>query len=334
MSEPRLSVRHLSAVWHTDRGWRPALDQVSFDIPAGQTVALIGESGCGKSAAARSLLGLLSPPGRVTSGEVRFRGRNLLQLRERELRRVRGAEIAMTCQEPMSALNPVVAVGPQLVALLRSHRIARGRRARARALELLDLVGIPSPTMQFEAFPHQLSSGARRRVAVAMALAGEPTVLIADDPTASLDANVRAHILELFARLQQETQLSLLLITHDLAAAAQLAHEVVVMHAGQVVETTTTGRFLSAPSHPYTRQLLACVPSREPFDQQRPHRLPTLRIPPPEFDAAVGCRFVTRCRKRESLADAAAICSTDAPALRRLQDNHTARCHFAEQEPT
>ncbi|HEX7668880.1 MAG TPA: ABC transporter ATP-binding protein, partial [Polyangiaceae bacterium] len=238
MAEPLLSVRGLVTRFDTERASMRAVDDVSFDVPEGATVALVGESGSGKSVTALSILRLIaSPPGTIEKGQILFRGRDLLLASEREMRRVRGGEISMVFQEPMTSLNPVYSVGSQIVEVIRLHEKTSRRDARTRAVELLTQVGVPAPETRVDAYPHQLSGGMRQRVMIAMALACRPALIIADEPTTALDVSVQAQVLELLRKLQGELGMSLLFITHDLGIVAELASEVVVLYAGRVVET-------------------------------------------------------------------------------------------------
>ncbi|MBL8604215.1 MAG: ABC transporter ATP-binding protein [Myxococcales bacterium] len=294
MSEALLSVSSLVTEFHTDSGVLRAVDEVSFAIPAGGTLGVVGESGCGKSVTSLSILRLLQPPGRVVSGQIRFNGRDLLALSEREMRSVRGAEIAMIFQEPMSSLNPVYTVGQQIEEALIVHRRRDRRTARARAIELLALVGIPSPGERVDAFPHQLSGGMRQRVMIAMALACEPKLLIADEPTTALDVTIQAQILELLGRLRRELDMAVMLITHDLGVVAEFADDVVVMYAGRVVEKGPVEALFRDPRHPYTRGLLRSVPSYG--ENLAARRLPTIGGVVPDLRTlGRGCRFHSRC---------------------------------------
>ena len=261
VSDALLSVRNLVTEFRTDGGVLRAVDDVSFDIPAGATVAVVGESGCGKSVTSLSILRLIQPPGRIASGQVLFEGRDLVTLPEREMRAVRGARIAMIFQEPMSSLNPVYTVGDQIIESLVIHQKRSKRDAWNRAVELLGLVGIPSPETRAKAYPHQLSGGMRQRVMIAIALACEPKLLIADEPTTALDVTIQAQILELLASLRTRLGMAVMLITHDLGLVAEFAEQVVVMYAGRVVERATVKQLFRSPQHPYTRGLLRSVPA-------------------------------------------------------------------------
>ncbi len=258
---PLLSVRDLVTTFRTDRAAVRAVDGVTFDIPEGATVGLVGESGCGKSVTALSILRLVpDPPGKVESGTITFRDRDLLALSEREMRGVRGDQISMIFQEPMTSLNPVYTVGSQIVEAIRLHRKVSRFAAHDRAVQMLKLVGIPAAEDTSRAYPHELSGGMRQRVMIAMALSCEPKLLIADEPTTALDVTIQAQILELLRRLQAEMGMSVLLITHDLGIVAEYASHVLVMYAGKIVESAPVADLFARPRHPYTLGLLDSVP--------------------------------------------------------------------------
>jgi|ERR1041385_6589609 oligopeptide/dipeptide ABC transporter ATP-binding protein len=333
MALPLLEVRNLTTKFETDRGVARAVDDVSFTVDDGTTVALVGESGSGKSVTALSILRLIaSPPGTIERGEVLFRGVDLLKLPEKQMRSVRGAGISIVFQEPMTALNPVYRVGNQVAEAIRLHeRVSRGD-AKRRAVELLDLVGIPSPGERAAAFPHELSGGLRQRVMIAMALACKPGLLIADEPTTALDASVQAQVLELLKKLQQDLGMSILFITHDLGIVAEFAASVVVMYAGRIIESGPVGETFRHPLHPYTRALLSSVP---PVDSSlrpdRPRRLSAIEgVVPDLATLGPGCRFAERCALRRSAPEAHPLCESE-PDLRPFEENRrAARCHYAE----
>ena len=319
---PLLRVKDLVTTFRTDRGLLRAVDQVSFEVPRSTTVALVGESGCGKSVTAMSILRLVaSPPGRIQSGTIEFEGRDLLALSEREMRAVRGNAIAMIFQEPMTSLNPVYTAGWQIMEAIRLHQKASRRGARDRAVELLRLVGIPDPEAQADAYPHQLSGGQRQRVMIAMALACEPKLLLADEPTTALDVTIQAQILELLRGLQERMSMSVLLITHDLALVAEQAASVVVMYAGRVVETADVRALFVQPMHPYSRGLLESIP--------RPGGVPRRRLKtiegmvPSLFEPVRGCRFAERCAMRVDR------CTKDEPSLEEVAPGRFSRCFRA-----
>jgi peptide/nickel transport system ATP-binding protein len=295
MADSLLEVRDLAVAFHTDNGVVRALDGVSFEVPRGKTVGLVGESGSGKSVTSLAIMGLLPhPPARIERGAIMFAGSDLTKLDERALRDVRGRQIGMIFQEPMTSLNPVFSVGFQIIEAVRAHRRMSRSAARERAIELLERVGIPAPRDRIDAYPHQLSGGMRQRVMIAIALAGEPQLLIADEPTTALDVTIQAQILDLLAGLQRDLGMSVLLITHDLGVVAEHAHEVVVMYAGKIVERAPTRALIAQPLHPYTRGLLESVPSYA--GNRGKARLSTIAGSVPELSKLPpGCRFLDRC---------------------------------------
>jgi peptide/nickel transport system ATP-binding protein len=331
---PILSIRDLSISFAVEGGALRAVERVSFDVPTGRTVALVGESGCGKSVTAQAILRLLpSPPARVDGGEIVFEGRDLLKLPERALREVRGGRVGMVFQEPMTSLNPVYTVGFQIMEAIRLHgRVSRGE-ARRQAIEGLARVGLAEPSRNVDSYPHQLSGGMRQRVLIAMALACGPALLIADEPTSALDMTVQAQILELLRGLREAAGMSLLIIAHDLALVGEIADEIVVLYAGVVVERGPARAVLRSPSHPYTRALLGSVPP--PGHRVRGERraklptiegtLPDLRSPP------AGCRFHARC---PAVMDR---CRTESPPLFAVgvgsEAGSVSRCFLQEPPP-
>ncbi|MGF1464972.1 MAG: ABC transporter ATP-binding protein [Sandaracinaceae bacterium] len=319
MGAPLLSVEDLVTVFRTDEGVVRAVDGVSFTLDARRTLALVGESGCGKSVTSLSLLRLVpSPPGAIEGGRVLLEGRDLLALPERALTQVRGEQLAMIFQEPMSALNPVMKVGAQVAEGYRAHRAASRQEARERAVEMLRAVGIPDPAHRYRAYPHELSGGMRQRVMIAMALICGPKVLIADEPTTALDVTVQAQILELIERLSDELGMATLFITHDLGVVAEVADEVAVMYAGRIVEQAAVEALFAEPLHPYTRGLLASVPSRQAGGEAR--RLRTIPGSVPSSPWPVGCRFQDRCALVE------ARCREAYPPLRTLEGGRRLAC--------
>jgi peptide/nickel transport system ATP-binding protein len=255
-----LEVSHLTTVFDLPTGTVPAVDDVSFEVREGETLGLVGESGSGKSVTALSIMGLVQPPGRIAGGTVSFKGRQLLELPEREMRAIRGAEIALIFQEPMTALNPVFTIGDQIRETLLVHRRVARRDAHARAIELLESVRIPDAATRVNDYPHQLSGGMRQRVLIALALACRPSLVIADEPTTALDVTIQAEILDLLREMRSAFNLSMLLITHDLGVIAQTADRVAVMYAGRIVEQAPVRDIFHRPEHPYTRALLASIP--------------------------------------------------------------------------
>ncbi len=323
---PLLRVRDLVTTFRTDAGELRAVDGVSFDVPRATTVAVVGESGCGKSVTALSILRLVaSPPGRIAAGKIELEGRDLLTLSEREIRAVRGNAISMIFQEPMTSLNPVYTVGWQIAEPLRLHQHKSRREARARAVELLRLVGIPEPETNVDAYPHQLSGGQRQRVMIAMALACEPKLLLADEPTTALDVTIQAQILELLRSLQERMSMSILLITHDLGVVAENATHVVVMYAGKVVESGPVREIFARPMHPYTRGLLESIPRPGAAGHGRLRTIegmvPDLRKLPP------GCRFAERC------ALCVEKCTRDEPPLEDVGEGRRSACFRAREVP-
>ncbi|HHZ19638.1 MAG TPA: ABC transporter ATP-binding protein [Firmicutes bacterium] len=293
MSELLLEVKNLKTSFLTDEGTVRAVDGVDLTIHAGEAVGLVGESGCGKSVTSLSIMGLIpTPPGVVTADSLRWRGRDLLGLTPAEMNKLRGNELAMVFQEPMTSLNPVYTIGDQIGEVLRVHQGLSKDEARQLAVGLLAQVGIPAPEKTVAAFPHQLSGGMRQRVMIAMAIACRPALLIADEPTTALDVTIQAQILDLLRELRQQTAMAVLLITHDLGIVAELAERVVVMYAGVVVENAPAAQLFKEPLHPYTQGLLAAVPR---LDQtaERLHVIPGVVPSPGNMPA--GCRFAPRC---------------------------------------
>jgi peptide/nickel transport system ATP-binding protein len=297
---PLLDIRNLSTHFFTRQGRLPAVDGVSFQIEAGETVALVGESGCGKSVTAASILRLVpDPPGRITGGEIWFEGRDLLGLPANQMRALRGNRIGMVFQEPMTSLNPVFTVGDQIAEVIRQHQKLSRAAASARVAELLNLVRIPDPHRLIREYPHRLSGGMRQRVMIAMAIACEPALLIADEPTTALDVTTQAQILELLDDLKQRLGMAMLLITHDLGVVAQTAQRVLIMYAGRVVEEAAVADLFDAPLHPYTRGLLQSLPrpNADVDAAGRPEPLAEIAGTVPSLAALpTGCRFAPRCR--------------------------------------
>jgi oligopeptide/dipeptide ABC transporter ATP-binding protein len=289
-----LQVENLRTYFDTPLGVVKAVDGVDLDVGEGRTLGIVGESGSGKSVAALSIMRLIERPGRILPGSrIRFEGRDIAALSERELKRIRGNRIAMVFQEPMTSLNPVHTVGDQIVEAIRLHRRVRVHEARQRAIELLELVGIPSPERRIGAFPHQMSGGMRQRVMIAMALACEPALLIADEPTTALDVTIQAQILELLRRLRDQLAMAVVLITHDLGVIAQMCDDVAVMYAGEVVERGAVDAIFRNPQHPYTEALLRSVPLLGMTPAEPLHVIPG--VVPSALDWPAGCRFAARC---------------------------------------
>ncbi len=318
MTKPLLDIRDLRTVFPGPRGELAAVDGLELGVLAGEVLGLVGESGCGKSVTALSVLGLVTPPGRVAGGQVLFQGQDLLGLPPAGLRRLRGASISMVFQEPMTSLNPVFTVGRQVAELISAHRDVSPQASWQAAVEMLAKVGIPEPARRARSYPHQLSGGMRQRVMIAMALALSPRLVMADEPTTALDVTIQAQILDLMRRLQEETGASILLITHNLAVVAQTAHRLAVMYLGRLVESAPVGEIFARPLHPYTEGLLACLPARAPG---RGLRLPTIPgIVPALEDLPPGCTFSDRCPRRF------APCQEAEPALVEVAPGHGVRC--------
>jgi peptide/nickel transport system ATP-binding protein/oligopeptide transport system ATP-binding protein len=319
-----LRIEGLRTVFKTSSGLVRAVDGIDLSVARGRTLGIVGESGCGKSMLSLSVMRLVPPPGRTTEGRVLLEGRDLLTLSTSEMRQVRGGQIAMIFQEPMTSLNPVHSIGRQLTEAMHVHSPELNASAlKDKAIAALKRVRIPSPERRFEEFPHQLSGGMRQRVMIAMALACEPRLLIADEPTTALDVTVQAQILDLLRELQAETGMSIILITHDLGVIAEMADDVAVMYAGKVVERTTARELFDDPQHPYTLGLLGSVPR---LDEDRDRLLAIDGSVPPPFAFPPGCRFNPRC------PFALDLCRSAMPVLREVAPGHQAACHRAPIE--
>ncbi|MCC6244205.1 MAG: ABC transporter ATP-binding protein [Gemmatimonadaceae bacterium] len=318
-----LSVERLSVAFATRDGTAQAVDDVSFAVEAGETVCVVGESGCGKSMTALSLLRLVPPPGHIQPGSaIHFDGRDLLSLDEPALRTIRGRRMSMIFQEPMTALNPVLTIGEQIAEVVRVHTSASRHDAWTRAVSMLRDVGIADPELRAHEYPHQLSGGMRQRVMIAMALVLEPQLVIADEPTTALDVTIQAQILELLSARCERTGLALLLITHDLGVVAEMASRVLVMYAGQIVEEAPVAELFAHASHPYTEGLLAAVPRLDQIGA-------TLRTIPGTVPSAT--QWPTGCRFRERCAYAFDRCAQDMPALTPISASHQVRCHLIDE---
>ena len=324
---PLLSVEDLQTHFRTPDGINRAVDGVSFHVEAGETVAIVGESGCGKSVTANSILRLVpEPPGKI-AGRILFEGRDLLTLRDRAMRAIRGNEISMIFQEPMTSLNPVLTISRQLGETLRLHQGLDRRAADARGIEMLQLVGIPEPARRIRNYPHQLSGGMRQRVMIAMALACSPKLLIADEPTTALDVTIQAQILDLMRDLKTRVGAAIILITHDLGVVAEVASRVIVMYAGRKVEEAPVAELFRAPKHPYTQGLIGAVPKLG--SSLGGHRTRLAEIPGlvPSLKVKIeGCVFASRCPYATDL------CRRVAPALETKAPAHVAACHYAVHE--
>ncbi len=315
-----LDVRGLATSFTTEDGAFNVVDGVSFTIEAGGTLGLVGESGCGKSVTALSIMGLIATPGRIAAGEILFEGADLLRLSPREMRDIRGDRIAMIFQEPMTSLNPAFTIGEQIVEGILRHRAIGREAARRQAVEMLEHVRMPLPAKRFDDHPHLLSGGMRQRAMIAMALACRPKLLIADEPTTALDVTIQAQILELMRMLREETGTAIILITHDLGVVAEVAQDVAVMYAGRIVEKAAVADLFARPEHPYTIGLLGSIPRLH----QRQERLPAIegQVPSP-MEAPPGCRFAPRC------PFVGTRCREEDPKLRDIHPGQEAACLYA-----
>ena len=316
-----LEVRGLRAGFDTDTGYVEVLDGVSFELASGETLGLVGESGCGKSVSALSIMNLLpKPAGKITAGSIEFHNRDLVVLPQEEMHDVRGNRISMIFQEPMTALNPVHRIGNQIVEAVKLHEPDLPRtNARQRALEMLERVGIPAPDQRLKEYPHQLSGGMRQRVMIAMALAMQPDLLIADEPTTALDVTIQAQILDLLREMQRESGMAILFITHDLGVIAELCDRVTVMYAGCVVEQASVSQLFSSPRHPYTQGLLRSIPILDGIPKQPLATIPG--VVPALIDMPDGCRFRNRCPNAEK------DCELESPELTQALERHIACPH-------
>ncbi|MBN3522468.1 ABC transporter ATP-binding protein [Paenibacillus apiarius] len=317
--QPILEVNDLHVSFHVRAGEVQALRGVQFHVNAGEAVAIVGESGCGKSVTAQSIMRLLpSPPSRVKHGEIRFKGKDLLKIKEREMQSIRGKDIGMIFQDPMTSLNPTMTIGRQITEVLIKHQKLSSAQAKKRAVEMLSLVGIPNPASRFAQYPHEFSGGMRQRAMIAIALACRPSLLIADEPTTALDVTIQAQILRVMKNLQQEFGTSIILITHDLGIVADLCDRVIVMYAGKIVETGTKWEIFKNPQHPYTKGLLRSLPR---LDQKKSEPLiPIYGTPPDLLKPPAGCGFCARCD------EAMRICITHEPDATSVSATHRANC--------
>lgn len=325
MADPLLSVRDLVVEFPTRRGTLRALDRVSFDIMPGEVLGMVGESGAGKSITGAAIIGLIEPPGRVASGEIRLKGERIDNLRPEALRKIRGKRIGMVFQDPLTSLNPLYTVAQQLIETIRTHIDCSEAEARKRAVALLDRVGIPAAARRIDDYPHHFSGGMRQRVVIALALCAEPELVIADEPTTALDVTIQAQILDLMRNLQAEYGAAIILITHDLGVVAEMANRIAVMYAGQIVEEAATSELFDNPRHPYTQGLIASIPVLGEIKDELeviPGNVPNLIDLPP------GCRFAPRCRAR--VAHNLTRCTQDMPELIPVGVQHVARCWLYE----
>ncbi|MFF5028852.1 ABC transporter ATP-binding protein [Streptomyces collinus] len=315
-----LEVRDLHVEFRTRDGVAHAVNGVSYAVDAGETLAVLGESGSGKSVTAQAVMGILdTPPARVTGGEILFQGQDLLKLKEDERRGVRGDRMAMIFQDALSALNPVLSVGDQLGEMFTVHRGMSRKEARTRAVELMDRVRIPGAAQRVRDYPHQFSGGMRQRIMIAMAMALEPALIIADEPTTALDVTVQAQVMDLLAELQREYRMGLILITHDLGVVADVADRIAVMYAGRIVESAPVHDIYKAPAHPYTRGLLDSIPR---LDQKGRELYAIKGLPPNLMHIPPGCAFHPRCPLARD------VCRTDEPPLHAVSEARGSACHF------
>ncbi|WP_030713741.1 ABC transporter ATP-binding protein [Streptomyces sp. NRRL F-2580] len=318
-----LEVRDLHVEFKTRDGVAKAVNGVDYAVDEGETLAVLGESGSGKSVTAQAVMGILDmPPGRIAGGEILFKGKDLLKMKEEERRRIRGADMAMIFQDALSSLNPVLSVGKQLGEMYEVHRGMSRKDAKAKAVELMDRVRIPAAKQRVGDFPHQFSGGMRQRIMIAMALALEPSLIIADEPTTALDVTVQAQVMDLLAELQSELNMGLILITHDLGVVADVADKIAVMYAGRIVEAAPVHEIYKAPAHPYTRGLLDSIPR---LDQKGQELYAIKGLPPNLLAIPPGCAFNPRCPMAQ------AVCRTDVPPLYEVTESpveRTSACHF------
>ncbi|MEW2584120.1 ABC transporter ATP-binding protein [Streptomyces virginiae] len=318
-----LEVRDLHVEFKTRDGVAKAVNGVHYSVDEGETLAVLGESGSGKSVTAQAVMGILDvPPGRIAGGEILFKGRDLLRMKEDERRRIRGAEMAMIFQDALSSLNPVLTVGAQLGEMYEVHRGTSRKEARAKAVELMDRVRIPAAKQRVGDYPHQFSGGMRQRIMIAMALALEPSLIIADEPTTALDVTVQAQVMDLLAELRRELNMGLILITHDLGVVADVADKIAVMYAGRIVEAAPVHEIYKAPAHPYTRGLLDSIPR---LDQKGQELYAIKGLPPNLLRIPPGCAFNPRCPMAQE------VCRSDVPPLYPVTESPVPRssaCHF------
>jgi dipeptide transport system ATP-binding protein len=321
--EKMLQIKNLHVQFSTYGGRVQAVRGVSFDLHKGETLAIVGESGCGKSVTSQSIMRLIpTPPGRITSGSILFKGQDLTKLPEKKMRDIRGADISMIFQDPMTALNPTLRVGEQIAENIMQHENISKEKAKEKAFETLELVGIPNPKERLKQYPHEFSGGMRQRIVIAMALVCNPEVLIADEPTTALDVTIQAQILELFKDIQQKTDVSIVLITHDLGVVAQVADRVAVMYAGKIVEIGTRRDIFYTPQHPYTKGLLRSVPRLDLYESEL---VPIAGSPPDLFAPPSGCSFAPRCPYVME------VCDRMYPASTKLKESHQVHCWLQDE---
>lgn len=321
--EKMLQIKNLHVQFSTYGGRVQAVRGVSFDLHKGETLAIVGESGCGKSVTSQSIMRLIpTPPGRITSGSILFKSQDLTKLSEKKMRDIRGADISMIFQDPMTALNPTLRVGEQIAENIMQHENISKEKAKEKAFEMLELVGIPNPKERLKQYPHEFSGGMRQRIVIAMALVCNPEVLIADEPTTALDVTIQAQILELFKDIQQKTDVSIVLITHDLGVVAQVADRVAVMYAGKIVEIGTRRDIFYTPQHPYTKGLLRSVPRLDLYESEL---VPIAGSPPDLFAPPSGCSFAPRCPYVME------VCDRMYPASTKLKESHQVHCWLQDE---
>ncbi|MGN2272393.1 ABC transporter ATP-binding protein [Priestia megaterium] len=321
--EKMIQIKNLHVQFSTYGGQVQAVRGVSFDLHKGETLAIVGESGCGKSVTSQSIMRLIpTPPGRITSGSILFKGQDLTKLSEKKMRDIRGADISMIFQDPMTALNPTLRVGEQIAENIMQHENISKEKAKEKAFEMLELVGIPNPKERLKQYPHEFSGGMRQRIVIAMALVCNPEVLIADEPTTALDVTIQAQILELFKDIQQKTDVSIVLITHDLGVVAQVADRIAVMYAGKIVEVGTRRDIFYTPQHPYTKGLLRSVPRLDLYESEL---VPIAGSPPDLFAPPSGCSFAPRCPYVME------VCDRMYPVSTKLKESHQVHCWLQDE---
>jgi len=321
MPTPELLVKNLKVSFSTSKKELIAVRGISYQLNQGEILALVGESGCGKTVSALSILRLIQePPGKIVSGDILFAGKDLLKLKKKELQDLRGKDIAMIFQDPMTSLNPVLTIGEQIIETLLRHTSLSRKKAREKSFRLLEQVEIPSPKQKLDQYPHQLSGGMRQRVMIAMALSCSPRILIADEPTTALDVLIQAQILSLLKKIKNDTQMSILLITHDLGVVAEVAERVMVMYAGEIVESGSVNDLFRSPLHPYTIGLMESIPTLE-STQQKLSKLKEISGTVPSLSQVpFGCPFHPRCSAAETR------CKTDKPKLKKISQTHSVSC--------
>lgn len=321
--EKILEVKNLHVTFSTYGGTVKAVRGVNFDLYKGETLAIVGESGCGKSVTSSAIMRLIrTPPGRISAGEILFKGGDVTKLTEKKMRSIRGANMSMIFQDPMTALNPTITIGNQLMEGLKQHHKVSSEKAKRKAVEMLALVGMPNPTERMNQYPHQLSGGMRQRIVIAIALICEPELLIADEPTTALDVTIQAQILELFTKIQETTNVSIILITHDLGVVAKIADRIAVMYAGKIIEIGTKREIFYEPQHPYTKGLLNSVPR---LDMKEEKLAPIAGTPPDLFSPPTGCPFTARCDF------AMEVCEKVYPGHTKRSETHQVDCWLQDE---